>query len=175
MLKRKTIFGAGIILMAAFVPLTAFSEMLVYEREYTSFASSDNTLRITLDQQGRVTVERPGFMTNPGHHTFQVSPRLYAELSAQLIDLPFTSEQLNASVRQRVGEEMVYVSHPEYTRFQILDGARNISDAVEIVSLQAYSSRFEDDLNLSVAQTLEQEWWDMMNALMQIQAKGEVQ
>ena len=68
---------------------------------------------------------------------------------------------------------MFYVSHPEYTRFQLLDEARNISDAVEIVSLRAYSNRFEDHSNLSTARALEQQWLSMMDDLMQTQTQGE--
>ena len=175
-MKYKTIVYASIGLLIAVFPLTALSQTLVYEREYTSFQSVDNILRITLDQQGVVTIDRPSFMTHSGRHTFQVSPRRYAELSAQLTDLPFTSEELNASVRQRVGQEMFHVSHSEYTRFQLQDGARNISDAVEIVSLRAYSNRFEDHSNLSVARALEKQWLSMMDDLMQAQIqKAQIQ
>lgn len=174
-MKYKAIIYAAIGLLISALPLALHSQMLVYEREYTSFESNDNTLKITLDQLGLVTIERPSFMTYPGQHIFRVSPHRYSDLSARLIDIPFTSEELNASVRQRVGEEMFYVSHPEYTRFQLLDEARNISDAIEIVSLRAYSSQFKDHAGLSTARDLEEEWWSMMNSLMHIQMQGKEQ
>ena len=141
---------------------SAMSETLVYERLYSHFEKGNNKLRITLNEQGVMTVDRPMFMTHPGQYTFQVDPDFYLEFSAQLAGIPVRSEQLESTFKQRVENNAIYISHPELSRFQQLDGSRNVMDSLQIESIDAQRTIAPNDRYLAQAAELEQQWWALM-------------
>ncbi|MDX1627030.1 MAG: hypothetical protein R3323_11020, partial [Wenzhouxiangellaceae bacterium] len=68
---HAALLAASIFLL---LPLAAGAQTLVYERDFTIVDGADSVLRIELSADGRVTVQRPAFMTRPGHHEGQADP-----------------------------------------------------------------------------------------------------
>ena len=143
---------------------SAMSETLVYERIYSHFELGNNKLRITLDEQGVMTVDRPMFMTHSGQYTFQVDPDLYLEFSAQFNGIPVRSEQFQSTFKQRIENGSIYISHPELSRFQRLGGSRNVMNSLHIESIDAQRIIAPNDRYLAQAAELEQQWWALMNS-----------
>ena len=163
--RSTSVFSLCLLVVLALVlPASgAMAQTLVYEREFSLLAEADNTLRITLSADDRIVIERPAFMTWPGHYESNAAAGSHARLSRQLAGLLPLTRQLGAEINQRARNEMVYVSDPEYTRFMLLDSQRQLIDAVEMPSLQAWSANFPDDVRLRLLQDLESQWTALMD------------
>ncbi len=149
-----------IVLFAA--PLPAAAEALRYERVYAIFDARANTLRITLDNSGLVTIERPALMTHAGVHVRQLKGDDYHRLRQAYDDARVDTRSLREDVRQRAEAERFEVSDPEYSRFYSLDDNRQMIDSVEVESLEPFARQFADDVRLQALDALEKEWWRLM-------------
>lgn len=124
--RSTSVFSLCLLVVLALVlPATgAMAQTLGYEREISLLAEADNTLRITLSADDRIIIERPAFMTRPGRVVGSAAAVSHARLSRQLAGLLPLTRQLDADIRQRARNEMVYVSDPQYTRFMLQDSQR---------------------------------------------------
>jgi len=150
-------------IVALFWSLGLSAQTLVYEREFSMIAEADNTLRITLSEDDRIVIERPFFMTRAGRFEATAPAGSYERLAAELSGLAPTSRTVREDIRQRATNELVYVTDPEYTRFMLLGDQRQVVEAVEATSLEAWSRVFTDDVRLANLAELEREWLDVMS------------
>lgn len=155
---------AALLLLVGSTGLAA--QTLVYEREFTLIGEADNTLRITLTPDNQATVERPGFMTRAGRFEAQAPEGTYGRLSSALDGVAQISRSIDQDIQQRAAEELVYVTDSEHTRFLVLSNQRQVLEAVQATSIQAWHDHFKDDIRLARLADLEQEWLDVMNQAM---------
>lgn len=154
----------------------AMSATLVYERQYSHLELGNNILRITLDEQGLLTVDRPLFMKNSGRFEAQINSVNYHELQAQLRTLSVDTERVKINFQQRRQDRPTYISHPEMSRFFLLDQSRNVLNSVEIESIDAQLMIAQDDPVVRKAYDLEQQLWQLMdNMLATQQNQGELE
>ncbi len=152
---------AAAILAAGSMGLAA--QTLVYEREFSMIAEADNTLRITLTEDDRLVIERPFFMTRPGRFEGAAPAGTYERLAAELTGVAPISRTTDQDVRQRAANELVHVTDPEYTRFVLFDDRRQVIEAVEATSVEAWSRQFDDDIRLTRLAELERDWMALMD------------
>ena len=139
------------------------AQTLVYEREFTLIGEADNTLRISITPDNRTTIERPIFMTRPGRFEIVAPEGTYDRLSSALDGVAQISRSIDQDIRQRASNELVYVTDPEISRFLVLGNQRQVVEAVEATSIQAWHQHFRDDIRLTRLVELENDWHDIMN------------
>jgi hypothetical protein len=154
----RIVFGALLALAS-----TASAETLVYEREFSMIAEDDNTLRIELTPDGRLTVERPVFMTRSGRYELQVDPAEYTRLRAAFEAAYTDSDRLHYDVQFKSSRDQIFVTDPEYSRFAVVDDERRPVRLVAAVSVEAWAETI-DDVRLQRLQKLQDDWAALMDA-----------
>lgn len=149
--------------LALLLPAAALGQALVYEREFALIAEADNTLRMTLDENDRLTVERPVFMTRSGRFEFQLPAGSHARMAAELARAAIDSRALDEDVQRRAANELRYVSDEEISRFLELDAQRQVRTGVEVISLEPWAAHFPDDQRLTALLELERDWYALMD------------
>lgn len=147
------------------------AQSLVYEREFTLIGEADNTLRIAITPDNRITIERPVFMTRPGRFEAVAPDGTHARLSSALEGVAPISRSLDQDIQRRAANEHVYVTDPELSRFLVLGNQRQVVEAVEATSIQAWHEHFKDDIRLARLVELEKDWYHLMDQAL----AGEVQ
>jgi len=150
-------------LMLGLVSGAALGQSLVYERQFTLIAEADNTLRMALDENDLLTVERPKFMARPGRFEFQLPAGNHARMASKLARAALDSRTLDEDVQRRAVNELRHVSDDEISRFLELDGQRQVSTGVEVISLEPWAAQFPDDVRLAALLQLERDWYVLMN------------
>ncbi len=158
----------GLVLLgaSALLPAMALGQTLVYEREFTLIAEADNSLRMTLEANDLLTVERPIFMTRPGRFEYQLPAGSHVRLAAELTRAAVDSRALDEDVQRRAENELRHVSDDEISRFLQLDARRQVTTGVEVVSLEPWSMHFPDDVRLAALLDLQRAWYDLMDRAM---------
>jgi len=151
----------AIALLVGSTGLTA--QTLVYEREFTLIGEAENILRITITPDNRMTIERPEFMTRPGRFEAVAPDGTHARLSSALNGVAPISRSLDQDIQRRASNEHVYVTDPELSRFLVLGNQRQVVEAVEATSIQAWHEHFKDDIRLSRLVELEKDWYELMD------------
>ncbi len=146
------------------MPSSSFAQSLVYEREFTMVATTDNILRMELSADGHLSVNRPAFMTHSGRHELTLAASVYSQLNDQLTARAADSENLGRELQQKAHQELRYVSDPEISRFYRMDHQGRKLDHVSAISLEAWSRIYPDDQRLAGLRTLEQHWYEIMRS-----------
>jgi hypothetical protein len=153
-------------LLALMLPVAALGQSLVYEREFTLIAEADNTLRMTLEANDRLTVERPVFMTRSGRFEFQLPAGSHARMASELTRVAVDSRALDEDVQRRAANEFRHVSDDEISRFLQLDEQRQPLTGVEVISLEPWAVQFPDDVRLAALLEFERDWYALMDQAM---------
>ena len=159
---NRTIAAASLILGSLLACSVAQAETLVYEREFTLIAEADNSLRMTLDPDGRLTIDRPAFMTHPGRHQIVVSPDRYLVLNESFQQAEVRSSRASANVLARAEDDIKVITDPEISRFSRLDEAGRKSIQVSGQSIGAWAAVYPDQAGLIELHELEQAWYALM-------------
>lgn len=155
----RRIFGA-LILTACSAGISA--QTLVYEREFSLAGLADNTLRISLSHDDRLVIERPAFMTHAGRFEAVAPEGTYQRLADEIAGTARIARSVNEDIQRRAASELIYVTDPEYTRFLMLGNQRQVVEAVEATSLEAWRQHFDDDIRIARLVDLERDWLDLM-------------
>ena len=153
------------ILLVALIPMLASAQAgeLVYEREFTLLAEAENTLRMRLNENDRLTIERPIFMTHAGRYEVQMPAGTHARMSGELGRVAIDSRALDQDIQTRAANEYRHVSDDEISRFIELDAQRQVVSGVEVISLEPWSVHFPDDARLTQLLELERAWYGLMD------------
>ncbi len=149
-------------LLALIASASAWSQGLVYEREFTLMEGPDNVLRIMLTDSNEMFIERPVFMTRAGTHRVEVDPSLHAELASELSATSALASRASADALARADAELKFVSDPEITRFYRTDADGRKLEQVSAVSISAWLTHYPDDPGLKALNDLEQRWLALM-------------
>lgn len=149
--------------LAVLLPGAVLAQALVYEREFTLIAEADKSLRMTLDENDLLTVERPVFMTRSGRFEFQLPAGSHARMAAGLARAAVDSRALDEDVQRRAENELRHVSDDEISRFLQFDAQRQVTTGVDVVSLQPWAAHFPDDVRLAALLALERDWYALMD------------
>ncbi len=166
----NTRFSIGIGALLVLLSTGLAAETLVYEREYTLIAEADNTLRIELSPDDRMTIHRPAFMPYAGDHRMAVPGGTYRKFRAAFEAARTDSLELQRAVQERAAETLAVVTDPEFSRFALVDPQRGPLETVTVVSLEAWAQRI-DDVRLDRLDRLERDWFSLMNAELQEAAR----
>lgn len=141
-------------------------QQIVYEREFSMISGEDNTLRIVVNADGDVSIDRPAFMTHAGEHRGTISASAWSELKLVMDGIDFDSRSLAEDIALRSRNELFYVSDPELSRFSLLDGDRAPLKEVQVESLKAYAERYSDQ-RLEQLRGLELQLLELMNEVIE--------
>ncbi|MDT8450539.1 MAG: hypothetical protein RQ847_10265 [Wenzhouxiangellaceae bacterium] len=143
---------------------SAAAQQIVYEREYEMIAGGDNVLRIVVEADGSVQVDRPAFMTHSGRHQGRIPDAAWRGLLTAMRAIDFGGRALAADIRRRSANEVFHVSDAEISRFALYDADGQPLRFIEAKSISAYAERF-DDARLKRLRRLEQRLLDVMTGV----------
>ena len=147
----------------------AQADSLRYEKVFTQINGADNRLILDIAEDGRVTLQRPLFMTHAGRHEWQLSAaeldQLWQQLQPQAL-AALDATLIKRNLSQRQAQELMAVTDSDVSRIEWRDGRSADARVIEGAGVSGWHLALPDQEQLGRLVAAEQRIWQVIHGLL---------